>query len=145
MTHDSSPLAASLLANFRTIRFPPTEEYYPRSPKHWDWWQAAKVRRSDRQAVYNYRQRLRNELITHGHRQFLDHVEPDPDGGWRLHFFVADDGAMSLLDVIAGGRCGSGDPASFNPDEFVQEQLEEGAVQPSPSEMTVANASEFIG
>jgi hypothetical protein len=142
---DIQALAAALLANFRTIHFQPSEECFPRAPTHWDWWESAKVRRADRQAVYHYRQRLRNELIAHGHHQFLDRVEPDPDAGWRLHLFVADDGAMSLLDVIAGGRCGAGDPGSFKPDEFVQEQLEEGAVEPSLSEMTVTNAIDFIG
>jgi hypothetical protein len=145
MTHDTSALAATLFANFRTIRFPPTEEYLPRSATHWDWWQAAKVRRADRQAVYDYRECLRNALIAHGPREFLDLVEPYPGGGWRLHFFVADDGAMLMLDGVTEGRCGSGDAARFNPEEFVQEQLEEGAVEPSLSEMTVANAIEFIG
>jgi hypothetical protein len=38
---------------------------------------------------------------------------------------VADDTAMLLLDEIAGERCGPGDPASFDPKEFVMEQLEE--------------------
>jgi hypothetical protein len=142
---DLPTLAATLLANFRTIRFPPTEEYFPRSQAHWDWWQAAKVRRADRQAVYDYRQRIRYELIEHGHHQFLDHVEFGPDGGRRLHVFAADDAAMLLLERITEGRCGAGDPANFNPDEFVQEQLEEGALQSSLSEMIVANASGFIG
>ena len=142
---DIQALAAALLANFRTIHFQPSEECFPRSQAHWDWWQAAKVRRADRQAVYDYRQRLRYELIAHGHHQFLDHVELGPDGGWRLHLFVADDAAMLLLDRITEGRCGSGDPASFNPEELVQEQLEENAVQPPLSEMTVANAPKSVG
>jgi hypothetical protein len=145
MTHDTSALAPSLLAKFRTIHFQPSEECFPRAPSHWDWWESAKARRADHQSVYDYRQRLRQELIAHGHGQFLDHVEPDPDGGWRLHLFVADDGAMSLLDRITEGRCGAGDPASFNPQEFIQEQLEDGALQPSLCEMIVANGSEFIG
>ena len=140
---DIQALAAALLANFWTIDFQPSEECFPRSATHWDWWQAAKARRADRQRVNDYRQRLRQELIAHGHDQFLDHVEPDPDGGWRLHLFVADDAAMLLLDTQ--GRCGAGDPASFNPEEFVQEQLEDGALHPSLSAMTVANAGEFIG
>jgi hypothetical protein len=145
MTHDTSALAAALLANVRTIHFQPSEECLPRAPTHWDWWESAKARRADRQAVYDYRQRLRNELTAHGHGQFLDHVEPDPDGGWLLHLFVADDAAMLLLDRITEGRCGSGDAASFNHEEFVRERLEDGAVQPSLSETTVANASGFIG
>jgi hypothetical protein len=145
MTNDSSALAAILLANFRTMRFPPSEECFPRAQTHSDWWQAAKARLADRQTVHDYRQRLRRDLIAHGHRQFLDRVEPDPGGGWRLHLFVADDGAMSLLARITEGRCGAGDPASFDPKEFVQAQLDHSALQPSLSGMIVANASEFIG
>ena len=142
---DLPTLAAALLANFRTIHFQPSEECFPRAPTHWDWWQAAKARRADCQAVYDNRQRLRYELIAHGHGQFLDHVEPDPNGGWRLHLFVADDAAMLLLDGLTKGRYGPGDPASFNPQEFIQEQLEDGALHPSLSEMIVENASGSIG
>jgi hypothetical protein len=135
----------TLLANFRTIHFQPSEECFPRAPTHWDWWQAAKARRADRQTVFDYREHLRDALIVHGHCEFLGRVEPDPDGGWRLHLFVADDAAMLLLDRITEGRCGAGDPASFDPEEFVRERLEDGAVQPSLSEMIVENASGFIG
>jgi hypothetical protein len=52
-------------------------------------------------------------------------LEPDPDGGWRLHLFVSEHAAMHLLDEITGGRCGAGDPASFDPEEFVLVQLDE--------------------
>ena len=118
---DFPSLAATLLANFRTIRFPATEECFPRSSTHRDWWSAAKARHADRQTVYDYRDRLRNALIAHGHREFLDRMEPDPDGGWRLHLFVADDAAMHLLGEITEGRCDPGDPASFDPEEFVHD------------------------
>jgi hypothetical protein len=93
-------------------------------PSHADW-RAAKARRADRQAVHDYRQRLRRELLEHGHRQFLDRIEPNPDGGWRLHIFVADEAAMLLLDEFAEGMCDDGDPVSFDHEEFVREQLEE--------------------
>ena len=142
---DFQALAAALLANFRTIHFEPSKECFPRSPAHWEWWKAANARYTARQTVHDYRQRLRRGLIAQGHDQFLDHVEPDPAGGWRLHLFVADNAAMLLLDRITEGRCGAGDPASFNPEEFVQKQLEDGALHPSLSEMIVENASGFIG
>src|ERR1700722_483278 len=115
--------AASLFANFRTIRFPMTEECVPRSPTHWEWWRAAKAEYTAAQTVHDYRQRLRLDLITHGLRLSLDHVEPDPDGGWRLHIFVADAAAVLLLNGITDERCGAGDPASFNPEEFIRTQL----------------------
>ena len=62
-------------------------------------------------------------LVEHGHHRFLHHLEPDPAGGWRLHFFVADDAALTLLDELTEGACGPGDPVSFNPEEFVSERL----------------------
>ncbi len=125
MTYDLSSLAAAFRTNFRTIHFPPSKEPCPQSPGHLDWLQAAKAGRADHLAVQDYCRRLRRELIAYGHRRFLTHAEPDPDGGWRLHIFVADDDAMSLLDEITGGRCGLGDPASFDPEAFILTQLEE--------------------
>jgi hypothetical protein len=40
-----------------------------------------------------------------------------------LHLFFADDAALLLLDQIIGKRCGAGDPVSFDPEDFVREQL----------------------
>jgi hypothetical protein len=118
-----STLAANLLANFRTIRFPASD--YRSTPPSTvpDWFAKAKARCSHRRAVDAYRQRLRRELVAHGHRLFLDHLEPDPEGGWRLHIFVADDNALSTLADISEGRFGPGDPVDFDPEEFVTDHL----------------------
>ena len=59
----------------------------------------------------------------HGYRCFLDRMEPDPEGGWRLHFFVADDAALALLDELTEGDVGPGDPVSFDPGRFVLERI----------------------
>jgi hypothetical protein len=119
---DLALLAAMLLSNFRTIRIPAKNE--EPSPSG-DWWGAARARRADKRAVYAYRDHIRRELVRHGHHRFLHHLEPDQDGGWRLHLLFADDSATSLLDEIAEGRSGAGDPANFNPEEFVRERLGE--------------------
>ena len=50
-------------------------------------------------------------------------MEPDPEGGWRLHIFVADKAALSLLDELTEWECGPGDPVSFDPEEFVAGDL----------------------
>jgi hypothetical protein len=115
-------LAAALLANFRTIRFPSSENRSTQSTGHSDWWATAKARRADRLAIDAYRHQLRRQLAQSGHHRFLDHLEPDPaEGGWRLHVFVADDHALSILADI--NACGVGDPVDFDPEEFVAQRL----------------------
>jgi hypothetical protein len=118
-----STLAATLLANFRTIRFPAFDDRSTPPSTVPDWFAKAKARCSDRRAVDAYRQRLRRELVAHGHRLFLDHLEPDPEGGWRLHIFVADDHALSIVANFSEGRFGPGDPVDFDPEEFVTDHF----------------------
>jgi hypothetical protein len=120
---DRSALAATLLANFRTIRFATPGDRSARSSRsHSDWWAKAKARRADRLAVDAYRDQIRRRLTEQGHRRFLDYLEPDPDG-WRVHIFVADEPAMSTLADISEGRCGPGDPVNFDPEQFVSEHI----------------------
>jgi hypothetical protein len=116
---DLADLAADLLANFHTVRIPASE----RREDHADWWTRAKARQVERRAAYAARDRLRQGLVKHGYRCFLDRMEPDPDGGWRLHFFVPDDAALPLLDELTEGTVGHGDPMSFDPEEFVLEGI----------------------
>jgi hypothetical protein len=127
---DLASLAAALLANFRTVVIPGQRD----NPDPSDWWGAVKARRAEKHAVYAYRDHIRDELVRHGHHRFLQHLEPDPEDGWRLHVFVADDLALALLDQITEGQSGTGDPVSFDPEEFVRAQLcdrtERGIVQP---------------
>jgi hypothetical protein len=119
-----STLAATLLANFRTIRLPASEDALAKSvPTRANWFQIAKARRAKRLAVDAYRDRIRRELVGHGHHRFFHHLEADPEGGWRLHFFVADEPALSILADISVGRCGPGDPLDFDPQEFVTDRL----------------------
>jgi hypothetical protein len=112
-------LAATLLANFRTLRIPAPDEHQRPSD---DWWMTAKARRAEKLMAYAYRDQLRRELTDHSHSS-LDCLEVDPDGGWRLHIFVADEGAVALLDEFTQGACGPGDPVTLDPEEFISEQL----------------------
>ena len=89
---------------------------------------------ADRRAVYAYRDELRAALVEHGHHQFFDDLEPDPEDGWRLHLFFADDVAASLLDEMSGELCVMGDPVALDPEECVRKHLcnwiERGIIQP---------------
>jgi hypothetical protein len=117
---DLATLAATLLANFRTVRIPPSQG---REEQPTDWWGMAKARRAAHQGAYASRDRLRQGLFKHGYRCFLDRMEPDPEAGWRLHIFAADETALTLLDELTEGMCGPGDPVSFDPEEFVLERI----------------------
>ena len=98
---DLATLAADSLANFRTVRIRPPERV---EVPPGDWWAMVKARRSAHRAAHAYRDRLCQGLVEHGYHRFLDRMEPDPAGGWRLHIFPADDAALALLDE-AYRRC----------------------------------------
>ena len=89
---------------------------------------------ADRRAVRSFRDELRAALIKHGYHRFFDDLEADPEGGWRLHLFLADDAAASLLDQIGGEFCVPGDPVALDPEECVRERLgewiERGVIEP---------------
>jgi hypothetical protein len=121
---DIETLASSLLANFRTIRLP--ADALPTQPnlEPTDWWATTKALRAEKRAVYDLRNRLRRVLIQHRYR-FIDRLEPDPEGGWRIHIFVLDEDALLLLNGIDGKRCEPGDPVDFDPEGFVIERLRE--------------------
>jgi len=121
---DIQTIASSLVANFRTIRVPPEALPARPDPEPTDWWAMAKVRREEKRVLYDLRDRHRRAFIQHYHR-FLDHLEPDPEGGWRIHIFVLDEDALALLDGIDGRRCEPGDPVDFDPEAFVIERLRE--------------------
>jgi hypothetical protein len=122
--NDLQTLAAALLANFRTIRVPASDDRYrPYASTAPDWFQTVKARRAARRAAEAYRDRVRQKLVEHGHHRFFHHLEADPQGGWRLHFFVADDHALSILADINEGQCGPGDPVDFDAEQFVMERL----------------------
>ena len=117
-------LANNLLANFRTIRLP--ADALPARPNFspTDWWATTKALRAEKRAVYDLRDRLRHILIEH-RQPFIDRLEPDPEGGWRIHIFVLDEDALALINGTDSWHLGSGDPVDFDPEEFVIERLRE--------------------
>jgi hypothetical protein len=117
---DLATLAATLRANFCSLHIPGSKRGHQLSG---DWWATVRAMHAESLAAYAYRDRLRRLLVERGHHRFLHHLEADPAGGWRLHFFVADVAALTLLDELTEGTCGPGDPVSFNPKEFVSERL----------------------
>jgi hypothetical protein len=117
---DLATLAADLLANFRTLRIP-TPERLEGPPG--DWWAMVKARRGAHRAIHACRDRLRQGLVENDYRCFLDRIEPDSDGGWLLHFFVADFAALPLLDLLAEGASGPGNALSFDAEKFVLQRI----------------------
>ena len=120
---DIETIANSLLANFCTIRLP--ADWLPTQPnlEPTDWWATTKALRAEKRVVYDLRDRLRRVLIQNRGR-FFDRLEPDPEGGWRIHVSSAMR-MLALLDSIVGKRCEPGDPVDFDHEEFIIERLRE--------------------
>jgi hypothetical protein len=116
---DIADLRDALLANFRTVHIRSSDAW----PEADDWWATAKAFRAEKRGAQSYRDRMRRLLVDRGHTPFLDHLEADPDGGWRLHLFVLDKAALAHLDEHTDGGCGPGAPVSFDAEEFVAERI----------------------
>jgi hypothetical protein len=124
---DLAPIAATVLANFVTIRI-------PRCERLWTWPMAdpstklratllANALAGENLIVGYQRQGVRFRLLEAGHRTFFDQKEGDGRDGWRLHFFCLDPSGVQLLHDIPVGQCGPGDPVSFDPEKFVLHHL----------------------
>ena len=79
--------------------------------------------RGENLIVRCHRESLRGQLLEHGHRAFFDRIEGYGPAGWRLHFFCLDPAAVTVLHDIGQGACGPGDPASFDPEKFIERRL----------------------
>ena len=121
-------LAATMLANFVTVRFSRNAEMWRVLDEDLSF--EVRIRclnhalRGELLSVGCYRHGLRLGLVRHGHSQFLDYVEGDPSGGWRIHLFLCDASAISIIPLITEGDVGPGDPVRFDPRQFVQRRLE---------------------
>ena len=125
--HDLPILAATLLANFTTVRISRCERLWLSSvpnpsPKH--------LCRSLSRALAHetfimscHRQHLQHRLLEHGHGAFFDRAEGGGPNGWRLHFFCLDPAAVSVLYDIGVGECGPGKAVTFDPEQFVMHRL----------------------
>jgi len=126
---DLTTLATTLLTNFVTVRFPRYEPV---------WWVlddqdlALEARhrclghalRCEALLIRCHRSILRQGLAEAGHHRFLDRLEADPVGGWRVHLFLADKAAIEVMPEITDGVVGPGDPVNFNPDPFIERRLQ---------------------
>jgi hypothetical protein len=120
---DLPTLAATLLANFATVRI-------PRHESLWMWPVAAqspKLRAklladtvaAETLIIRCHRQCLQHQLLEQGHRAFFDRVEGGGPDGWRLHFFCLDPSALGVLRDTDVGKIGPGEPSRFDPEAFV--------------------------
>ena len=116
---DLATLADTLLANFRTVRIPAPE---PIETRPGDFLSFVRARLAERRMVDGVRDTIRRKLAKRRHR-YRHHLEDDPEGGYRLHFFLANNQALPFLDEIASGPCGPGDPVMFDPEEFLRDRL----------------------
>jgi len=129
MMTDLSTLATTLLGNFVTVRFPGYEpvwdvlddENLAPDARHRCLGHAL---RCEELLIRCHRFNIRQRLIEAGHHQFLDLVEADPAGGWRIHLFLADDAVVGLMQEITDGVIGTGDPVRYDPKAFVERRLQ---------------------
>ena len=124
---DFLALANTLLTNFITVRFPRYEPVWTVLEE--DLAFDVRVRclshalRAETLGIRCHRENLRVALLGKGHRQFLDFVEADPVGGWRIHLFLGDANAAALVPTIITGYVGCGDPVAVDPRAFIERRL----------------------
>jgi hypothetical protein len=124
---DPSALRTTMLANFVTVRYPRCEEVWAILEEHLPF--DVRIRclghalRAELLIVRCHRQNLRVALSQEGYREFLDYVEGDPSGGWRIHLFLRDADAIALVPSITTGDVGLGNPIGFDPQVFIERRL----------------------
>jgi hypothetical protein len=126
---DLTTLATTLLANFCTVRFPryrpvwnvlDDEDLAPDARNRC----LGHALRCEELLIRCHRFILRQGLAEAGHHRFLDRLEADPAGGWRIHLFLLDRDGIPLLVSITDGAVGPGDPVRFDPKAFVERRLQ---------------------
>jgi hypothetical protein len=120
-------LAATLLANFATVRIPRCESLWISSvpnpsPKH-RYRLLSRALAGETLIMSFHRQHLRYRLLEPGHHAFFDRIEGGGPDGWRLHFFCLDRAAVSVLYDLGVGACGPGNAVTFDPEQFVMHRL----------------------
>ena len=51
--------------------------------------------------------------------------------GWRLHFFPLDASGVAVLNDAGVGKCGPGDPTTFQSPKFIERSLRPGWSEPA--------------
>jgi hypothetical protein len=124
---DLASIAATLLANFATVRI-------PRCERLWIWPVAdasprlhatllASALAGENLIVGYQRQCVRFRLLEAGHCAFFDRTEGGGPDGWRLHFFCYHPATVLVLHDIPVGQCGPGDPVTFDAERFIMHHL----------------------
>jgi hypothetical protein len=124
---DPASIAATLMANFATVRIPscerlwtwPVDDPSPRLRARL----LANALAGETLIVGCYREHVRCHLLEAGYRAFFDRIEGGGPDGWRLHFFCYDPAIVLLLHDIPVAQCGPGDPVSFDAEKFVMHHL----------------------
>jgi hypothetical protein len=125
MAADLDATADLLLANFHTIRFPrlgpewSLQKLYPEPERR----EIDLGIEADQRFCVMHRDRMRLTLWNAGHCRFFDRIEGWLTGGWRIHLFLAEPEAVSVIDP-AGGVLSAGDPIRLDPAAFVRRQLQ---------------------
>jgi hypothetical protein len=124
---DLQTLAATLLANFTTVRIPRCESLWISSvpnpsPKHRHR-MLSRALAGENLIISCHRQHLQYRLLEQGHRAFFDRIEGGGPAGWRPHFFCRDPAAISVLYDVVVGVCGLGNAVTFDPEQFVMHRL----------------------
>jgi hypothetical protein len=124
---DLQILAATLLANFTTVRITRCENLWMSavpnpSPKHLHRLRSRALTR-ETFIMSCHRQHLQHRLLEQGHRAFFDRAEGGGPNGWRFHFFCRDPTAVTVLYDDGVGVCGPGNAATFDPEQFVMHRL----------------------
>ena len=105
---DLQTLAATLLANFATVRIPRCESLWISSvpnpsPKH-RYRLLSRALAGETLIMNCHRQHLRYRLLEPGHHAFFDRIEGGGPDGWRFHFFCLDqDGRQRIVQHRCGG------------------------------------------
>ena len=125
MTNDVQTLIPILLSNFVTVRFPrisPEWEWLPDRSES-EWRRLEDGVRGELLISQMRRTAFRIALAEAGHRRFLDPTEGWLSGDCRIHFFFADQSAISVVYQTNMGIVGPGDPVNFNPIEYIEAHL----------------------
>jgi hypothetical protein len=127
IAYDLPTLTTTLLRNFVTVRFDRTAQLWSILDEQLT--DEARARcteiawKGEALCVGARRNVLRLGLAERGYREFLDPVEADANGGWRIHLFLADDDAVKVVPQITDGSVSAGDPRRFDPMKFVERRL----------------------
>ena len=120
-------LAATILANFTTVRIPRCENLWISAvpnpqPKHLRGRLRSRALTRETFSTSCHRQHLEHRLLEQGHRTFFARIEGGGPG-WRLLFFCRDAEDVRVSYDVGVGACGPGYAVTFDAEQFVMHRL----------------------